>query len=100
MNWENALRDRLGPDGFTAAQFRDNRRVVVPVEKLFAALKCLKEDGGFDMLIDITAADYLDYPDAKDRYGLVYCLLNLTTGERLYVKTFVNDPAPKVPSAF
>jgi NADH-quinone oxidoreductase subunit C len=87
-------------EGCTTSEFRDNRRVVVPVERLFAALKRLKEEGGFDMLIDITAADYLEYPNAKDRYGVIYCLMNMATGERLYVKTFVNDPEPKVPSAF
>src|SRR5262249_9542729 len=55
---------------------------------------------GFDMLIDITAVDYLHYPDAKDRFGVVYCLLDTATGERLYVKTFVNEPELKLPSAF
>jgi NADH-quinone oxidoreductase subunit C len=28
----------------------------------------------------------------------VYGVLNTTTGERIYVKTMVNDPAPELPS--
>ena len=44
------------------------------------------------------AIDYLHYPDATDRFGVVYALTNTTTGERLFVKTFVNDPDPALPS--
>jgi NADH-quinone oxidoreductase subunit C len=94
------LKDRFGPDGFTTSEFRDNRRVIVPPARVFAVLECLKQDGGFDMLIDITAADYLHYPDAKDRFGVVYCLLNTATGARLYVKTYLNEPELTLPSAF
>ena len=44
--------------------------------------------------------DYLHYPNATDRYGVVYSLANTETAERVYVKVFVNDPEPTVPSAF
>jgi NADH-quinone oxidoreductase subunit C len=52
------------------------------------------------MLADLTAVDYLDYPDATDRFGVVYALLNTESGERVFVKTFVNDPDPSLPSAY
>jgi NADH-quinone oxidoreductase subunit C len=94
-----ALKSRLGPDGFTTSRFRDNERVVVAPDKLMETLQLLKEQAGFDMLIDITAADYLHYPDARDRFGVIYVLLNTVSGERLYVKTHVNDPEPSLPSA-
>lgn len=99
-NTVNLLRDRLGSDAFTTSEFRDNFRIHLPPGRLFDGLKCLKEQCGFDMLIDVTAADYLNYPDARDRYGVMYCLLNMSTGERMVVKTFVNDPDPALPSAF
>ena len=38
--------------------------------------------------------------NAKDRYGVWYGLLNTTTGQRLWVKTLVNDPEPTVPSVY
>lgn len=95
----NKVSERLGPDGFTVSEFRDNRRIVVSPKQVFETLKLLKECG-FDMLIDITAADYLHYPDAKDRFGVVYCLLDTQGGERLYVKTFVNEPDPTLPSVY
>jgi NADH-quinone oxidoreductase subunit C len=94
------LRERFGPDGFTTSEFRDNRRIIVPPDRLYPVLECLKTEGGFDMLVDVTAVDYLYYPDAKDRFGVVYALLHTATGDRLYVKTHLNEPALAVPSAF
>ena len=93
------LRDRFGADGFTTSQFRDNKRVVVPAERVYAVLEALK-GAGFDYLVDVSAADYLRYPDARDRFGVWYVLTNTTTGLTLIVKTWVNDPDPTLPSAF
>ncbi len=94
------LQASLGADGFTTSEFRDNFRVVVAPDRLFAALQALKEKAGFDFLVDVTAADYLYYPDAKDRFGVIYALCNTATGERVYVKTFLNEPDLTLPSAF
>ncbi len=80
------------------SEFRDNRRVVVAADQLVALLETLKNSHGFSMLVDITCVDYLEYEGAADRFGLVYCLLNMTTGERLIVRTFVNDPGPTLPT--
>jgi len=100
MTVNTLLTQHLGAGSFTSVDFRDNHRVTIPAERIFAALEILKTHGGFDLLVDITAVDYLHYPDAKDRYGIVYCLTNTTTGERVVIKTFVNDPDPAVPSAY
>jgi NADH-quinone oxidoreductase subunit C len=96
---DRLLMQRLGPEGFTVSDFRDNHRLIVPQGKTYSALEALKQ-GGFDLLADITCVDYLHYPDAKDRFGLVYILTNTTTGERCIVKTFLNEPDLSVPSAF
>jgi NADH-quinone oxidoreductase subunit C len=94
------LTDRFGADTFTTSTFRDNNRIIVAAEQVFPILKWCKEEAGFDMLVDITAADYLNYPEAKDRFGVIYCLLNMSTGERIVVKTYVNDPDPKLPTVY
>jgi len=94
------LKDVLGTDGFTTSAFRDNFRINVKPERLFDLLQCLKQKCGFDMLIDITAADYLHYPDATDRFGIFYALLNIASGERIYVHVFLNEPDLTIPSAF
>jgi NADH-quinone oxidoreductase subunit C len=100
MTYETLLIERFGTDTFTTSAFRDNRRVIVSPARLYAVLECLKGEAGFDMLVDITAADYLHYPDAKDRFGVIYVLLSTATGERLYVKTFLNEPELMLPSVY
>jgi len=94
------LRDRFGGDAITPSQFRDNQRVTVPAEGVLEVLEVLKRDAGFDFLSDLSAADYLHYPDARDRFGVWYVLANTTTGMRLVVKTWVNDPDPSLPSVY
>ena len=96
----STLRERLGPDQVATSEFRDNRRVSVAQEKIFATLECLKRDLGFDMLADLSGVDYLHYPNAKDRFGVIYCLLSTQTGERIVVKTLLNEPDLTIPSAF
>jgi NADH-quinone oxidoreductase subunit C len=93
------LHDRFGYD-IAESTFRDNRRIVVPSNKVYFVLEFLWRDQGFDMLVEMTAVDYLEYPDATDRYGVVYCLLNTISGERLIVKTFLNPPELQLPSVY
>jgi NADH-quinone oxidoreductase subunit C len=81
----------------TSSTHRGQSRVVVPEPHAFESLAFLK-DRGFDLLVDITCVDYLDYPGAKHRYGLVYLLSNTTTNGRLTVRVFVDDPQPSVRS--
>jgi NADH-quinone oxidoreductase subunit C len=89
----STLRGALAVD-----EFRGNRRVMVPAEKVFDVLQSLRHAHGFDMLCDLAGTDYLNYPEAKDRFGIVYALTNVTTGDRVFVKTYVNDPDPELPS--
>ena len=93
------IRNRFGAE-VVESTFRDQRRVRVPAAKLLAALTALKNDHGFDMLVDVTAVDYLEYPEATDRFGVVYLLLNVKANERLAVKTFVNLPDTELPSVY
>jgi NADH (or F420H2) dehydrogenase, subunit C len=93
------LRSHLGAGAELAySEFRDNRRIVVGARWVYAALSYLKNELGYDMLFELTCADYLYYPDAKDRFGVVFGLLNTRTGERLLVKTWVNEPDPALQS--
>lgn len=69
-------------------------------EVLYDLLKSLKEEAGYDYLCDIAGVDYLTYPDAEDRYGVIYALVNTESGARLFVKAHANDPAPTLPSVY
>jgi NADH-quinone oxidoreductase subunit C len=92
------LRQRFGQDVAQSSEFRGNDRLIVGADRVFAVLQTMKSECGFDMLVELTAVDYLQYPNARDRYGVIYVIRNLTTGIQLVVKTHVNDPDPKLPS--
>ena len=100
MSAEEALKAMYPGDELAFSQFRDNRRIVVPAGKLFEILAFLKNEHLFDTLMEITAVDYLEYEGAKDRFGVVYVLVSTKTGDRLILKTHVNDPEPLLPSVY
>jgi len=94
----SAAEARLGGVRMEWSEFRGQRRVVVLSQDLFAALRTFRELG-FHQLIDVTAVDLLEYPGATDRFEVVYLLLNIESGDRLIVKTHVNEPELRLPSA-
>src|SRR5438067_13824671 len=81
------------------SEFRSDTRAVVPRDALYAVLEFLCGQHGFDLLVDITCVDYLNYRGAENRFGLVYLLANTETNERITLRTFVNEPDLKVCSA-
>ncbi len=99
-NTIDTLTQRFGAISFSETKFRDNQRVHIAAERLLDFMTVLKDECGFDMLAELTAVDYLHYPNASDRYGVVYGLTNTTNGERLWVKAMLNDPDPTIASAY
>jgi NADH-quinone oxidoreductase subunit C len=79
---------------------RDQIFVTIPADRLLEVMTFLRDDArtSFEQLIDLTCVDYLNFPGAKDRFGVIYSLLSLTHEHRLWAKCFVNDPEPQVPS--
>ena len=70
----------------------------VPVGEVLAVLGYLRDEGGFDMLVDLTAIDWAE--GASPRFTVVYHLLATTRGD--YVRIATNCPSdaePAVPSA-
>ncbi|MBI3838310.1 MAG: NADH-quinone oxidoreductase subunit C [Planctomycetia bacterium] len=82
----------------TWSEFRADARAVVPCDEIYAVLRFLRDDLGFDLLVDMTCVDYLSYRGAEDRFGLVYLLCATESNERITVRTFVNEPLLSVPS--
>jgi NADH-quinone oxidoreductase subunit C len=110
---------RRAVPGLETSEFRGQQRVAVPRKSIYEALKLLKQQLGFDLLVDLSCVDYLHYRSAsppsdnnplppsgagqavkapKERFGLLYLLASTASGQRLTVRTFVNDPEPTVPS--
>ncbi|HEX5105964.1 MAG TPA: NADH-quinone oxidoreductase subunit C [Pirellulaceae bacterium] len=94
----DALKSQFGE--LPTSEFRGQTRVVVAKEKLLEAMRWLKEERGFDLLVDVTCVDYLNYRDARDRFGLVYLLASTETNERITVRVFLNEPDLTVPTMY
>jgi NADH-quinone oxidoreductase subunit C len=72
-------------------RYRDDPACVVPREKFAEAARRLRDEAGFDVLMDHTA---VDYPDRPERFTVVAVLENLATNERLLLKTRVAEDVP------
>jgi len=81
------------------SEFRDQSRVKIAPSSLLQVLFCLRDQAGFNQLTDVTCVDHLEMAGATDRFELVYVLLNIDSGERVVVKTFLNEPDLKIQSA-
>lgn len=93
------LRKALGLDEIGTEEFRDNFRIYLERDHLFRGLQALK-DSGFNLLAELGATDYLNYPnkDRSFRFEVHYVLLDLDTTDRLVVKVGLDDSDPSLPS--
>lgn len=103
----HVLRERFGEINFAPAPLvatkkhtSDQLCVRIAPDRLVEVMTFLRDDERtrFEQLIELTCVDYLNFPDATDRYGVTYGLLSLSHNHRLWAKCFVNDPAPEVPT--
>ena len=105
----DALRDAVPGYEFSASPLVDRGKepagppqfyVAVPADKLLAAMRVFYDDSRCDykQLCDVTCVDYSEFPKARDRYGVTYSLHSHSRHHRFWVKCFVNDPKPEVPS--
>jgi NADH-quinone oxidoreductase subunit C len=86
----------------THAQHGDHT-AVVDRDVLVDALRFCRDDPAlaFDMLMDLTAVDYLRFPgrEAGPRFEVVYHLYSVAANHRLRLKTRVEEDDPVVPTA-
>src|SRR6478672_5261147 len=92
----DTLKSRFGE--LPVSEFRGDTRIVLTKDELPTAMRLLKDDRGFDLLVDVTCVDYLKFRDATSRFGLVYLLANTATNERLTIRVYLNEPDLTVPS--
>jgi NADH-quinone oxidoreductase subunit C/D len=88
--------------GATCSAVLDNLSIAVPPENLIDLLSFCKNNPDLqcDLLLDITAVDYLDYPQAQDaRYSVVYSLRNWQKNLVVQVRVAVDDPEKGLPTA-
>jgi len=82
--------------GVTDRASLDHPAINVPASDLLGVLGSLKEEHGFDMLVDLTAVDWA--AGAKPRFTVVYHVFSTASHE--YVRVAADcpdDAAPQVP---
>jgi NADH-quinone oxidoreductase subunit C len=92
----DSLKSRFADIQFS--EFRGQTRAIIPRDSLAEVMRFLKTERGFDLLVDVTCVDYLNYRDATDRFGLVYLLANTVSAERITLRVLLNEPDLAVPS--
>jgi len=97
------LRERLGDHVVETHDFRGDHTAVVARDALLAALALCRDDPklGFDLLVDLTAVDYLKFPGREDgpRFEVVYHLYSVEHNHRVRLKVRVEEDDPWVPTA-
>ncbi len=97
------LAAQLGPAVRETLAYRGDHTAVLALEGLLPALRLLRDDPDlrFDLLVDITAVDYLKYPGREDgpRFDVVYHLYSTTHNHRLRLRVPVEEDDAQVPTA-
>ena len=82
---------------------RGDHTAVVERSALLDALRFCRDDPAlrFDMLMDLTAVDYLRYPGRESgaRFEVVYHLYSVSETHRVRIKAPVEEDEPVVPTA-
>ena len=96
------LQRRFGDAIVETHDHRGDPTAVVAREALLAVLAHCRDDAAlaFDVLMDLTAVDYLKFPGREDgpRFEVVYHLYSLTHNHRLRLKVRVDEDDASAPS--
>ena len=97
------LTERFGPAIRETHAYRGDHTVVVDRAALLGLLRFCRDDAAlrFDLLMDLTAVDYLKYPgrEAGSRFEVVYHLYSVPENHRLRVKVQVDEDEAVAPTA-
>ena len=97
------LRERLGPAVVETHEHRGDATAVIERGALLQALQLCRDepDLAFEVLMDLTAADYSKFPGREDgpRFEVVYHLYSITHNHRVRLKVRVDEDDAVVPSA-
>jgi NADH-quinone oxidoreductase subunit C len=96
------LHERLGSGLIETHDFRGDHTAVVAREVMLDALGFCRDDAdlAFDLLVDVTAVDYLRFPGREDgpRFDVVYHLYSTAHNHRVRLKVRVEEDDARVPT--
>ena len=88
------IRAQFAGRGLKAGVYRGMTTILCPRDSLHELLSFLRDDADcrYDFLSDLAGVDYLNYPKAAARFGVVYNLVSTPQSRRLFVKVHL-DPS-------
>lgn len=89
------LQETYGEAILSLDEFRNELTIFVKPGVIKELARYVKEQLGFDLCVDICGADTLE---ENTRFEVIYNLLNLSTKQRLRLKTRVDELNPQLPS--
>jgi NADH-quinone oxidoreductase subunit C len=99
MAMDAALVQRIGGDlGVELALSHGMPVATVDAAQVLAAATALRDRHGFDMLLDVTAVDWLGAALAAERFEVVWHFFCTARQQRLRLKARVSEADPRVPS--
>ena len=97
------LREQLGDRVLATHDYRGDYTAVISRDGISAALTLCRNDAGlsFDLLVDVTAVDYLRFPGREDgpRFEVVYHLYSVAHNHRLRLKVPLEQDDAMIPTA-
>lgn len=100
---EKALADklaaRLGDAVKERVSFRDQETIVVDRARAHDCLKIARDELGYDLLMDVSAVDYLKLEGHPERFGVFWNLLSLAQESRVRLKAYLPEEDPTIPTA-
>ncbi len=82
------------------SEFRGETTVDIARAALVDACRFLHDDPelAYTFLVDLTAVDYLEHPQKRARFAVVYLLHSYKTNERIRLKVWLDEDDPTAPS--
>ena len=95
------IKEKFGEAVLTIHDFCGDETAVVKKDSLGAVLRFLTEDPEFDfnILMDLSAVDYLTFGETRPRFEVVYHLYSLSHNHRIRIKVPVEEKDPTAPTA-
>jgi NADH-quinone oxidoreductase subunit C len=89
----NTLKERFN---LAVSDFRDEVSLTVPADKIVSVIEALRDEFGFNMLINETAVDY--WPQLEPRFHVIYHLYAMAQKVVLGLRVPLVGNAPSLPT--
>jgi len=91
QNTITALQTRFGG---ILSEFRGEHTITIQSDQIVPAARFLKDETGYEMLLDITAVDYC--PKVASRFHLVYHFYSMKKNQILILRVPLDDTDPEI----